>query len=516
MLSPMREVRCARRAPGSRRRRCREAWLLAAWLALPAVLSAVALAEVEALAKAGLGTEAAPAAKAAQDAPRVLLDQSPRAIEYQLARLTNDQLARVERADTDVKFRPIYVAILTRKGMARPFRDEAVAAIVKMDRAAPTRVLLDALARVPVDEADGPNGDAILAMLLGQPADVLKQQRDTLARSAADAARPLVRRGAYGGLMIADADPAPAWQAAAARDGHLVELLRSVPHLGKAEPLRAALFTPVVALLAETKDPRTRAAAVTALAWTRRDSATFDLLAREILESAGPESRAAAIAALQLIPEPAWSRATIEPLARAIVTLVKGTAAELRTEPPTIDALQLGEKLAALLPADARLAVRRDLRALGVQVVRIESVPEQMIFDVKWFAVQAGKPVQIVLANPDAMQHNLVISQPGSLQEVGTKGSMMPLSADPEVKAYVPDSPLVLAATRLLNGGETDRLNFTAPAKAGEYPYLCTFPGHFIRMYGVMLVVENLDAWEAKPTVPTDPVTGKPFAKQRE
>jgi hypothetical protein len=87
----------------------------------------------------------------------------------------------------------------------------------------------------------------------------------------------------------------------------------------------------------------------------------------------------------------------------------------------------------------------------------------------------------------------------------------MPLPADPAVKPYVPDTPLVLQATRLLNGGETDRLNFTAPAKPGEYPYLCTFPGHFIRMYGVMLVVENLEAWEAKPTVPTDPITGKQF-----
>lgn len=470
------------------------ALLLAAFLAWPA----------EALAKAG------------QDAPRVLLDQSPRAVEYQLTRLTNDQLARVERHDTDAKYRPIYVAILTRKGMARLLRDEAVAAIAKMDRAAPTRVLLDALAKLRADEADGPNGDSLLAILLGQPADVLKQQRETLARSAADAAETLVRRGAYGGMMIADADPAPAWQAAAARDGHLVDLLRSVPHLGKSDQLRAALFKPVAALLAETKDSRTHAAAVTALAWTRRDSATFDLLAREILSIGDPDSRAAAISAVQLLPEQAWSRATFDPLARAIVTLVRGTAAELRTEPPTIDALQLGERLAALLPAEPRLAVRRDLRALGVQVVKIEAVPEQMIFDVKWFVVQAGKPAQIVLANPDAMPHNLVISQPGSLQEVGTKGSSMPLPADPNMKPYVPDTPLVLAATRLLNGGETDRLNFTAPGKPGEYPYLCTFPGHFIRMYGVMLVVEDLEAWEAKPTVPTDPVTNKPFAKRRD
>src|SRR5207244_5478989 len=129
-----------------------------------------------------------------------------------------------------------------------------------------------------------------------------------------------------------------------------------------------------------------------------------------------------------------------------------------------------------------RAAVRRDLRALGLQVVRIQSVPEQMLFDVKWFAVQAGKSVQIVLANPDAMQHNLVIGQPGALQEIGTKAAAMPLPSDPDAKPYVPDTPLVLQATRLLNGGDTERLTFTAPAKPGEYVYLCTFPGHFVRM----------------------------------
>ena len=285
-------------------------------------------------------------------------------------------------------------------------------------------------------------------------------------------------------------------------------------HLGKADALRAALFKPVAALLAETTDAGTRAAAVAALAWTRRDTAAFDLLAREILQSADAESRAAAIRSVPLIPEHAWTPATIEPLARAIVTMIKETPSDRRTEPPTIEAIQVGDKLAAALPEGPRVAVRRDLRALGVQVVRIQTVPEQMLFDLKWFAVQAGKPVQIVLANPDAMPHNLVIGQPGSLQEVATKGGLMPLPSDPadnDVKPYVPDTPLVLQATRLLNGGETERLSFTAPAKPGEYVYLCTFPGHWVRMYGVMLVVENLEAWEAKPTVPTDPVTNKPF-----
>jgi azurin len=113
------------------------------------------------------------------------------------------------------------------------------------------------------------------------------------------------------------------------------------------------------------------------------------------------------------------------------------------------------------------------------------------------------------------MPHNLVIGQPGSLQEIGTKGGVMPPPTDPEARAYVPDTPLVLQATRLVNAGDAARLNFTAPAKPGEYVYVCTFPGHWVRMYGVMLVVGDIDAWERTRAVPTDPTTSKPFASQR-
>ena len=195
--------------------------------------------------------------------------------------------------------------------------------------------------------------------------------------------------------------------------------------------------------------------------------------------------------------------------------MVKATAPEHRTDPDTIAALQLGEKLAAALPDEPKRLVRRDLRALGVRVIPIETVPEQILFDLKWFVVEAGKPVQVVLSNPDGMPHNIVVGQPGSIRDIGTAGAAVPPTSDPNAKAYVPDIPLVIAATRLLNGGESERLNFTAPAKAGEYVYLCSFPGHWIRMYGVMLVVDNLEAWESRPTEPTDPLTSQPIGGQR-
>jgi hypothetical protein len=34
-------------------------------------------------------------------------------------------------------------------------------------------------------------------------------------------------------------------------------------------------------------------------------------------------------------------------------------------------------------------------------------------------------------------------------------------------------------------------------------------------MYGVMLVVPDMDAWEAQRTVPKDPMTNQPYATQR-
>jgi azurin len=129
--------------------------------------------------------------------------------------------------------------------------------------------------------------------------------------------------------------------------------------------------------------------------------------------------------------------------------------------------------------------------------------------------VEAGKPVQITLTNADAMPHNFVLGQPGSVAALGTAAATMPPPASMSARAYIPDSPLVLGATRLVQRGESDQINFTAPSTAGEYDFLCTFPGHYVRMYGVMLVVPSLDAFEAKPVVPKDPLTGQPYDSQR-
>ena len=128
-----------------------------------------------------LETVAGSQGAASQDAaPKILLDQSPRAVEYQLSRLTNDELSRVERQPTDAKYRPIYYALLTRKGLARPLRDEALAALVKMDNTSQSQVVLQALGKIQAD-TDKPGGDQagdqLLEILLGQSAEMLRGQR---------------------------------------------------------------------------------------------------------------------------------------------------------------------------------------------------------------------------------------------------------------------------------------------------------------------------------------------------
>ncbi|MEO8522995.1 MAG: plastocyanin/azurin family copper-binding protein, partial [Acidobacteriota bacterium] len=451
------------------------------------ILSAAAI--LAALAMPASAAALAPLAAGQEAPPRVLFDQSPRAIEYQLGRLTNDELARVERQPGDAKYRLVYYAILTRKGMPKNLREESLGVLTKMDGVSRSQVLLQALGKVKADE-DQQTGDQLLELLFAQPAAALRGQRDQFVKAASDA-QPLVRSAAYGAMMLADADPAPAWQAAE-KDGHIADLLRAVPALGTADDVRSKLFAPLSALLSGSPEAATRAAAVTAVGFSRRDAAAFELVARELdpARGADPLVRAAAVAALRRIPESAWPKAGIEPVARALVAMLKETPADRRTGADAVSAVQLGEALAAALPDEAKRGILRDLRSLGVRIITIDTVPEQILYDRKWFVVEAGKPVQIVLANPDTMPHNVVVGQPGSVNEIGTAGASVMPTADPNAKAYVPNSPLVLAATRLLNGGETGRLNFTAPAKPGEYVYLCSFPGHWLRMYGVMLVVD--------------------------
>ena len=55
-------------------------------------------------------------------------------------------------------------------------------------------------------------------------------------------------------------------------------------------------------------------------------------------------------------------------------------------------------------------------------------------------------------------------------------------------KGFVPESDKILHATKLLEPDTGEVLRFNAPEQPGIYPYLCTFPGHWVIMKGEMVV----------------------------
>jgi azurin len=445
-------------------------------------------------------------------APRILIDQPLVAVEYQLRRLTNDELARVERKAGDPRYRPVYLALLTRRGLGPDLREEAVAALTKLDGVSRAQAIAGALARLPQD--DTATIGALLTMLFAEPPAGFAKERALFAKLAEDpAATQPVLAAAYGAMLMADGNGDVVWPAASGRKqlAALVRALAYMPWRGALAPMASNVAARAATLVEDDDDPAVRSLAMAALAAIRPDAATFRVLAAEIVPSASFEDRDAAIRAIGTLPREVWPADQIEPLARRIIDIVRGVPEAARTEPGVRDAIELGGRLADALPDAAGRAVRRDLRALGVQVVRIAAVREEMRFDRRWFAVQAGRPVEIVLVNPDVMPHNLVVGRPGALEEIGTTGSAMPMPADPAAKPFVPDSPLVLYATTLVGAGEEARLRFTAPKAPGEYPFVCTFPGHWLRMYGVMLVVSDIESWEATPSAPMDPLTKAPF-----
>lgn len=125
----------------------------------------------------------------------------------------------------------------------------------------------------------------------------------------------------------------------------------------------------------------------------------------------------------------------------------------------------------------------------GGTSVTIGTLKNEMKYDITEFVVEAGRPVELIFENTDFMQHNLIIVAPGSKEKVGGAADMLatdPLGAE---KNYIPDMPEVLFATAIVDPEKKVILRFIAPSEPGMYPYICTFPGHWRIMQGVMKVV---------------------------
>lgn len=159
----------------------------------------------------------------------------------------------------------------------------------------------------------------------------------------------------------------------------------------------------------------------------------------------------------------------ITSLLAATLTL---TAASLIAE-PTAEAPAM-EKKAEAKKADVEVTV---------------SCNDTMKFDTALIEAKTGQTVQITIKNTGklpkvAMGHNIVILNKG-IEAMTWAGKAMSAAATD----YVPENAGadVIAHSKILGPGESEVVTFTV-TEAGEYPFLCSFPGHAGLMKGKVVV----------------------------
>ena len=120
--------------------------------------------------------------------------------------------------------------------------------------------------------------------------------------------------------------------------------------------------------------------------------------------------------------------------------------------------------------------------------INIKVVEHEMKFDQESFTVEAGQKVTVNFINPDFMQHNFLVIMPGTLEKVGKAADALARDPKGAEKNYVPNMTEVIVATPLVDPQGRETLVFTAPDKPGLYPFVCTVPGHWRMMNGIMKV----------------------------
>jgi len=107
-------------------------------------------------------------------------------------------------------------------------------------------------------------------------------------------------------------------------------------------------------------------------------------------------------------------------------------------------------------------------------------------FDASAITVKAGSKVRLTFNNKDVMPHNFVLTDIDAGAEVGQLA--LQLGAKAAEMDYVPSTPKVLEYTSIIDPQKSETIYFNAPSKPGNYPFICSFPGHYVIMKGVVTV----------------------------
>jgi azurin len=148
------------------------------------------------------------------------------------------------------------------------------------------------------------------------------------------------------------------------------------------------------------------------------------------------------------------------------------------------------DESSAAAPASAAAATAAAPAAPAVATIEL-TANDSMKFSATHFEVAAGQDVKVVFTNMGtmpkvAMGHNFILLKKGTDLKAFTDAAVAASATD-----YVPASKAdeIIAHTKLLGPKQTDEITFKAPTEPGEYPFICSFPAHFLTgMKGVIVV----------------------------
>lgn len=414
---------------------------------------------------------------------------NPAALTYVLGQMTNEELKAAPRVEGVLK------AQLERKGLDAATREAAAVDLAKLLGTTREVELVSAIMRFDDQQVNTVVSAELGKLLASTSPQALKTAEAQITRLATkDHGVRSARVAGMAAFIAMTGDPAKF--AKERQDNHetisvLLESIVIIP-----DPALRAKYQDFAADAAGGTNlpPLVRKAAIAALPLTGADFGlqNFGILAKVMLK--GEYREQVAQAAMQ-IPRTAWDKSLAQPLVESILSYAKTVPANQRTEMGYVEVSRFGTELCSLLPAETGPALRKSLRELGVSVFVIRTVREQMRYDTPEITVEAGKPFEVIFENNDIMPHNIVFCRGGTHAEVGTAAQTMPATPDAKGFLYIPKHPALLdnAHTKMLEPGEKARLQLTAPGKPGEYEYVCTFPGHWVIMWGKMKVVDRLE-----------------------
>ena len=123
----------------------------------------------------------------------------------------------------------------------------------------------------------------------------------------------------------------------------------------------------------------------------------------------------------------------------------------------------------------------------GARSIRVEA-GKNLSFVPRSLTVKRGEPIKLTFSNPDVVPHNWALIRPGTLAKVGDLANKIIAEPDAVARRYIPRTDDVLAHTDLADRQGQSIVYFRALAEPGRYPFLCTFPGHWMVMNGELVV----------------------------